>query len=349
MALRLKQLAVVIVVVFTALASGQAQAQSGGTGTLRGQVSDPSGAVIPNATVAILQSGGPTHSAKTNNNGGYEIGNLPPGSYTVTANAQGFNVFVQSDVAVTAGQVAQFNIALEIQVEQQKINVQEETPQVQVNPENNASAVDPDRQGSGGAARRSRRTAVRSCSAGRALGRAERRPDLYRRLHRRPASAEVIDSRDSHQPESVFGGIRQARLRPHRNLHQARHRQVSRPVLPWSATTRHSTRATRFSAMPSSRPTIPSSIMGNIGGPINKKASFFLDVQRRNIDEIAIVDAPAIDLAESVPNPRTRHQPQPAHRLPAHAQQLDYRALPVLSRHLAERRRRRIGAARSRL
>jgi hypothetical protein len=31
--------------------------------------------------------------------------------------------------------------------------------------------------------------------------------------------------------------------------------------------------------------------MGNIGGPINKKASFFFDVQRRNIDEIAVVNA----------------------------------------------------------
>ncbi len=34
--------------------------------------------------------------------------------------------------------------------------------------------------------------------------------------------------------------------------------------------------------------------MGNIGGPINKKASFFFDVQRRNIDEIAVVNAPAL-------------------------------------------------------
>ena len=33
--------------------------------------------------------------------------------------------------------------------------------------------------------------------------------------------------------------------------------------------------------------------MGNIGGPINKKASFFFNVQRRNIDEIAVVNAPA--------------------------------------------------------
>src|SRR5258708_7993039 len=52
--------------------------------------------------------------------------------------------------------------------------------------------------------------------------------------------------------------------------------------------------------------------MGNIGGPINKKASFFFTVQRRNINEIAVVNTPALDanlnqiqLSESVPNPRT--------------------------------------------
>jgi len=55
------------------------------TGTLRGQVVDPSGAVVANAAVAVLQSGGPTRSATTNRSGGYEIGNLPPGKYTITA------------------------------------------------------------------------------------------------------------------------------------------------------------------------------------------------------------------------------------------------------------------------
>ena len=83
-----------------AAASAQSQTQSSAqssaaTGTLRGQVTDPSGAVVANATVAVLVSGGPTHSATTNKTGGYEIGNLPPGQYTVTANAQGFAVFVQ--------------------------------------------------------------------------------------------------------------------------------------------------------------------------------------------------------------------------------------------------------------
>ena len=123
-------------------ASAQSPAQSPTTtGTLRGQVTDPSGAVVANATVAVLVSGGQTHSATTNRSGGYEIGNLAPGKYTVTANAQGFAVFVQNDVDVAAGQVAQFNIALDINVQKEKVNVEEETPQVDVNPANNASAI----------------------------------------------------------------------------------------------------------------------------------------------------------------------------------------------------------------
>ena len=103
-------------------------------------MTDPSGAVVANATVAILVSGGQTHSATTNRSGGYEIGNLAPGKYTVTANAQGFAVFLQNDVAVAAGQVAQFNVALDIKVQKERVNVQEETPQVDVNPASNASA-----------------------------------------------------------------------------------------------------------------------------------------------------------------------------------------------------------------
>ena len=106
-----------------ASALAQSQGQPAAAGTLRGQVIDPSGAVVANAAVAVLVSGGQTHSATTNRSGNYEIGNLAPGKYTVTANAQGFAVFVQNDVDVAAGQVAQFNIALDINVEKEKVNV----------------------------------------------------------------------------------------------------------------------------------------------------------------------------------------------------------------------------------
>jgi len=119
----------------SAPARAQPPAQSPtATGTLRGQVTDPSDAVVPSATVAVLVSGGEPHSATTSRSGAYEIGNLAPGKYTVTANAQGFAVFVQNDVDVSAGQVAQFNIALDINVEKEKVNVQEEGPQLDVNP-----------------------------------------------------------------------------------------------------------------------------------------------------------------------------------------------------------------------
>ena len=112
--------------------------------------------MVPNATVAILVSGGQTHSATTNRSGGYEIGNLAPGKYTVTANAQGFAVFVQNDVDVAAGQVAQFNIALDINVQKEKVNVQEEDSASRRQPRQQCQRDRAQRQRSGSASRRSR-------------------------------------------------------------------------------------------------------------------------------------------------------------------------------------------------
>jgi hypothetical protein len=111
------------------------------TGGLHGTVSDPSGAVVVGATVAIVTPDGKTVSANTAKNGTYQLSNLAPGKYTVTANAQGFAVFVQDDVDVPLGQPTQFNISLQINVEQQKVEVQENTAQVDVNPANNAGAI----------------------------------------------------------------------------------------------------------------------------------------------------------------------------------------------------------------
>ena len=134
-------LAILIPATLIGLAAPASAQSPAATGTLHGQVTDPSGAVVPNATVAVLVSGGQTHSATTNRSGSYEIGNLAPGKYTVTANAQGFAVFVQNDVEVAAGQVAQFNISLDINVQKEKVNVQEGTPEIDVNPASNASAI----------------------------------------------------------------------------------------------------------------------------------------------------------------------------------------------------------------
>jgi hypothetical protein len=318
--LRVGRLAVVILVTLAA-AVLLAQAQSTGTGTLRGQVADPSGAVVPNATVAVLQSGGATHSAKTNNNGNYEIGNLAPGNYTVTANAQGFTVFVQNDVAVNAGQVAQFNIALEIRVEQQKVNVEEETPQVQVNPENNASAViltgkdlealpdDPDEL-------QSDLEALAGPSAGPNGG------QLYIdgfTAGQLPPKSSIREIRINQNPFSAeYDKLGYGRIEIFTKPGTDKlHGQFSMVGNDSAFNSRNP-----FLGDAEQSPYYSVIYMGNVGGPINKKASFFFDVQRRNIDEIAIVDAPAIDLTESVPNPRTRTNLSP---------RIDYQLTPTNS------------------
>jgi len=58
-----------------------------GTGTLRGQVLDPSGAVVAGATVTAKSASGQTATATSNSQGVYEIKGLAPGAYAVTVTA----------------------------------------------------------------------------------------------------------------------------------------------------------------------------------------------------------------------------------------------------------------------
>src|ERR1700733_14910790 len=287
-----------------------AAAQSTGTGTLRGQVSDPSGAVVPNATIAILQSGGPTHSAKTNNNGNYEIGNLPPGNYTVTANADGFNAFIQNDVQLNAGQVLQFNIPLEIQVEQQKVNVEEEGPQVQVNPQNNASAVilsgkdlepppdDPDELQADlealagpSAGPNGGQLYIDGFTAGQLPPKSSIREI---RINQNPFSAEYdklgygrIEIFTKPGPDQCHG---QFTLIGNDSAFNSRSPYLGTANLPGYDTVQFN---------------------GDFGGPLSKKASFTVDGQYRDINNVAVVSAqlmapPAPLFTAAVTNPRTR-------------------------------------------
>src|SRR5216684_420705 len=294
-------------------ASAQSPAPSSTTtGTLRGQVTDPSGAVVTNATVAVLVSGGPTHSATTNRSGNYEIGNLAPGTYTVTADAQGFAVFVQNDVEVAAGQVAQFNIALDINVEKEKVNVQEEGPQLDVNPSNNASAIvlsgkdlealpdDPDEL-------QQDLEALAGPSAGPNGG------QLYIdgfTAGQLPPKSSIREIRINQNPFSAeydklgYGRIeiftKPGTDKYHGQLFVSGNDSAFNSPNPFAGANQPGYDSTQFSV--------------NIGGPINKKASFFVDAQRRNINDLSAVNALTLDpttfaevpLIEAVPNLRHR-------------------------------------------
>ena len=102
---------------------GFAQAQ---TGTLRGKVTDPTGAVIPQADVTVTSSTGKQAAAITDGGGSFEMHGIAPGSYTVTVSAKGFARFQKDGIAVAAGQAQVLNFALEIQAQEEKVEVQDQ-------------------------------------------------------------------------------------------------------------------------------------------------------------------------------------------------------------------------------
>ena len=71
------------------------------TGDIRGVITDGTGAVLPGVTVTLrgpAVPGAPT--AVTNETGLYRFPNLPPGTYTVRAELQGFSISEQTGVVV---------------------------------------------------------------------------------------------------------------------------------------------------------------------------------------------------------------------------------------------------------
>src|SRR5258708_39549368 len=72
------------------------------TGSLRGQVKDPSAAVIPGVTVTTTGRGNTVRVATTNQQGSYVMNGLAPGSYTVRIMAKGFAAF-ETSVEIRGG------------------------------------------------------------------------------------------------------------------------------------------------------------------------------------------------------------------------------------------------------
>src|SRR5271156_2710953 len=102
------------------------------TGVIRGEVRDPSGALVPNANVTAILGGTNTErSATTSADGAFEIPALPVGTYEVIARADGFKKFTAQDVPVSIGHVAVVNITLAIGGSTETVTVQANSTQVE--------------------------------------------------------------------------------------------------------------------------------------------------------------------------------------------------------------------------
>src|SRR6202166_5440197 len=103
---------VFILLAVTVLLSVQGHAQVAGA-TVTGTVTDPSGAVIPNAQVSITNTAtGITTNVTTNSAGFYATSNLIPGPYQVTMRAEGFQTQIRSGITLTVGEQQVLNGAL---------------------------------------------------------------------------------------------------------------------------------------------------------------------------------------------------------------------------------------------
>jgi hypothetical protein len=122
-----------------AVSAAGLQAQQGG-GTVKGVLMDSSGAVIPAANVS-LAGVGITKTVQTQADGSYVFASLSPGPYTVSVTFPGFVPFSKT-VDVSAGAAVQLPIQLAIQIEKQEVTVAGQSgTTVSVEPDNNVGAL----------------------------------------------------------------------------------------------------------------------------------------------------------------------------------------------------------------
>jgi hypothetical protein len=284
------------------------------TGGLRGQVTDPSGATVAGATILLTTPAGASIDTTTGKDGTYEFKNLAPGKYTVKAVAQGFGLFTQENVIIAAGQIQHANIALTIQVEEQKVEVTDTNTTVDVNPANNAGMIvikdkdlealsdDPDEF-------QSELQALAGPSAGPNGGQIYIDGFTAGQL---PPKSSIREIRINQNPFSA----------EYDKLGYGRIEILTKPGTDaWHGQVQIQGTASGLNSQDPflgdvSQPAYNSEFYNaSVGGPLSKKASFFFSIDRRDQNNYNIVDATVLDpsdptvtdpLHQPVPFPQTR-------------------------------------------
>jgi len=95
-----------------------------GTTSIRGVVTDKTGAMVSNARVSLTNAGQAlTREMNTNNTGEYEFLALPPGTYSLSVEMQGFRKFENKNVQLLVNSPTTVNVTLEVGVTSQTVEV----------------------------------------------------------------------------------------------------------------------------------------------------------------------------------------------------------------------------------
>ena len=113
------------------------------TATISGTVTDPSGAVVANASVLLGSvEKGVQRTYTTDGTGRYSFSQLQPATYTLTVKAKGFQTYLQSGIALNAAESAMQNIALTVGSEAVSVSVVADASQLNTDNSNVAASID---------------------------------------------------------------------------------------------------------------------------------------------------------------------------------------------------------------
>ncbi|MDQ1637256.1 MAG: hypothetical protein QOF62_595 [Pyrinomonadaceae bacterium] len=277
----------VLIVIFSAVLAFGQQAR----GTLRGVVSDELGGNIVGATVTVTDVAGVEKTAVTNGEGAYTISGLAPGKYAVKVAAAGFAVSDETTVDIAAGQRQSLDLTLKVTIEEQKVTIAAETP-LSTDSTNNAN---------------------QTLITGKDLDALPDDPDELAAALQALAGPSVGPNGGQIFVDGFSGG----RLPPKESIREIRINQNpfaaenDQPSGRIDILTRPGTDKTRGSLSfsfqdeslnsrnPFSARRTPFQARqygGNLGGPlIKKKASYFLDFERRETDDNELVTATILD------------------------------------------------------
>ena len=121
---------------------GTAFPQSTVTGAISGNVTDPQGGLVPNATVTVTNVG--TNNAVTvtsNADGGYRVSNLQPGTYRVETTVSGFAPAKAENIIVEVGQTTNVDLPLSLGAATAEVQVTGEAPVINTNDNANAQNI----------------------------------------------------------------------------------------------------------------------------------------------------------------------------------------------------------------
>ncbi|MEO7660325.1 MAG: carboxypeptidase-like regulatory domain-containing protein, partial [Pyrinomonadaceae bacterium] len=94
------------------------------TGSMSGTVTDPSGAVVPGATVTVVNTAtGAERSAVASSTGAFDFQALQPGNYTISVEASGFRKAIARNIVVSVSTASTVNIPLEVGLAGEEVTV----------------------------------------------------------------------------------------------------------------------------------------------------------------------------------------------------------------------------------